>query len=279
MPSNKKITFNDKENAVNLSDDNRYTLTAEDINEIKDVVNSLSEDLQVEIDKEFLPMKFARFIVPSTFSPNASYKLLVQMSKTKDFASYVEFDSRKDKDKFFIFEDDIWKAKENDYFTRHDAYKTFVLELDEPCQFGRYAWLNVNYNTSTGQDEILSYSQWRGFSFSSFEYSSSEFIEDSAKKLRIVGEAEVFGGKTYKYVLKKTVNGEESDVLNFVLESLNNAATDYDKVIFNKSKSTYLDVLTAKAIIDGEEVKASLPIIVRRRRTPRRGTAASCRSS
>mgnify|MGYP007037129645 CR=1 FL=1 len=56
----RKITFQDKEDSTIINSESKYVLTAENINEIKEVVNNLSDELANRLRFNHI-FKFTRF--------------------------------------------------------------------------------------------------------------------------------------------------------------------------------------------------------------------------
>ena len=61
----RRITFNDKEDSTILNPDSKYVLTASNINEIKEVVNNLSDELDNRLRFNHI-FKYCRFNIPNS---------------------------------------------------------------------------------------------------------------------------------------------------------------------------------------------------------------------
>ena len=61
-----KIEFNDKQNSILYNDTNeKFLLTAENVNEIKEVVNNLSDSLSSYVSESAI-LKYLTFIIPKS---------------------------------------------------------------------------------------------------------------------------------------------------------------------------------------------------------------------
>ena len=83
-----KITFNDKQDSWQRSEDSRYVLTAGNINEIKNVVNALSDEIGSSIKFSDVYGEL-RIQVPNDLENEKKYNLEIQISDTPAFSSIV----------------------------------------------------------------------------------------------------------------------------------------------------------------------------------------------
>lgn len=84
-----KITFDDKADVNELiSGDSRYILNADNVNEIKDVVNSLSDLLSgiLTFSRFF---KYFRLNVPKNLMKECPYSFEIQLSSAGDFENRI----------------------------------------------------------------------------------------------------------------------------------------------------------------------------------------------
>lgn len=159
----RKILFNDKEDLININNDSKYVLTAENINEIKDVVNSIVDDYNdiLTYDSFF---KYIRFNVPKGLIKNQFYSLKIQLSKNQSFLNIKEiicyptlslgenfYNEEIDASSIFgIFKDNVWKSVKNLIFRNEDEdtevkinIQDFIRDDDAIPFFGRYKLVNL----------------------------------------------------------------------------------------------------------------------------------------
>ena len=127
----RKITFNNKEDSVIINSDSKFVLTAENINEIKSVVNNLSDELdrRLRFNEVF---KYAKFNVPKTLTDNCQYIFEVELSDNPDFNDPIVLNSIDTFNKFNIFENGKWVAFTQDrYININDVGKSIQINLSE----------------------------------------------------------------------------------------------------------------------------------------------------
>lgn len=81
-----KITFKDKQDSWQRNEDSKYVLTADNINEIKNVVNSLSDEIGNSIKFSDVYGEL-RVQVPSDLEGRKKYNLEIQISDDPAFSS------------------------------------------------------------------------------------------------------------------------------------------------------------------------------------------------
>lgn len=112
-----KITFNDKQNSIlynNIND--KYLLTAENINEIKNTVNNLSDSLSSYVKSSDI-LKYLTFIIPKSFNENCEYSFKLQISTNFNFNNFIEFSLTENSSNFKIFKNGIWTNISNKKIT------------------------------------------------------------------------------------------------------------------------------------------------------------------
>lgn len=80
---NPKITFNNKQDSYILNQNSRFVLTADNVNEIKNVVNALSDKLS-NVGKFSHIFKYIRFALP-TLNDNSNYDFIVELADNEKF--------------------------------------------------------------------------------------------------------------------------------------------------------------------------------------------------
>ena len=192
----RKITFNNKEDSVIINSDSKFVLTAENINEIKSVVNNLSDELdrRLRFNEVF---KYAKFNVPKTLTDNCQYIFEVELSDSPDFNDPIVLNSIDTFNKFNIFENGKWVAFTQDrYININDVGKSIQINLSEiisddfKSYYGRCRWKNTN--TSENQE-------YKGFSLGVFEYNDEKFDNNYITDFFIEGKTSVNEKETERY--------------------------------------------------------------------------------
>lgn len=192
-----KITFEDKEDLINLSSDSNKVLTAANINEIKDVVNNLIDSYIniLSYDKIF---KYIRFNIPKGLIDNNFYSLKIQLSANKDFSDLKEvncfptltlgensYSLEEDSSSIFsIFKNGKWISYKNLILTSDDEDSEIKINIQNLLKnennipfFGRYKLINLTNSSE---------SQWYGFALGFSTYKNKDFFEPTLKEIKIV---------------------------------------------------------------------------------------------
>ena len=217
----RKITFNNKEDSVIINSDSKFVLTAENINEIKDVVNNLSDELdrRLRFNEVF---KYAKFNVPKTLTDNCQYIFEVELSDNPDFNDPIVLNSIDTFNKFNIFENEKWVVfTSNRYININDVGKSIQINLSEiisddfKSYYGRCRWKNIN---------TLENQEYQGFSLGVFEYNDEKFDNNYITNFFIEGKTSVNEKETERYEAYYLTNdGRKVKVTNVVtFSTLNN---------------------------------------------------------
>ena len=149
-----KITFPNKIDAIQRPNVLR-TLTAGNVNEIKDVVNSLADGLE-EISTDFFSNVFpySRFYVPTSLTSNSDYSLEVVLSDTPDFEDPITITMEDNPELFIIFENNQWVDLGERKLTTNDGGKTIAAYIKGSLDgrkifFGKYRWKNITSGSTT----------------------------------------------------------------------------------------------------------------------------------
>ena len=185
----RKITFEDKEDLINLNSDSNKILTAANINEIKDVVNNLIDNLDVlTCDKVF---KYIRFNVPKGLIDNTFYSLKIELSTNKNFSIFEEINCyptlipgeinyllEEDQNSIFsiLFKNLILTKDDEDSEIKINIENYLKNENNIPF-FGRYKLINLTNSVE---------SQWYGFTLGFSTYKDDEYFNRSLKEVKIV---------------------------------------------------------------------------------------------
>jgi hypothetical protein len=180
----RRITFNDKEDSTILNPDSKYVLTASNINEIKEVVNNLSDELDNRLRFNHI-FKYCRFNIPNSLKTDCDYSFEFEISDDKNFENNVTTITLKDNfSKFEKFEKGQWIVLTSDTITKNDINKTIKFDISNivsdtnKCYFGRYKWINKTINEEQ---------EWQGFCLSVFEYNDQDFESSILKDVYIEG--------------------------------------------------------------------------------------------
>ena len=155
-----QITFDDKVD-VNIRNDIPTTqiLTAENINDIKRVVNQLSNELSTYIVYSDVSNCLI-FKIPNSLNSNDDYSFEIDLSTSKDFdqnSNLIHYSLSNNYLNFNIFRNNVWNdCSNNEYITSSDFGSTLLLSADLDFSsesipyYGKYRWINLtNYEEST----------------------------------------------------------------------------------------------------------------------------------
>ena len=149
MTQLKKITFDYKEDDNIINPSSTYIVTADNVNEIKDVVNNLVDEASGVVSPLQL-FKYFRFIVPNNLLEDINYSIKFELSKNADFSQpIIQVYCNEEKNIFSKFEDGEWKSLNNISFTSlsantefridlYDYIENYFNEYNEIPFFGRY---------------------------------------------------------------------------------------------------------------------------------------------
>ena len=192
-----KITFEDKEDLINLNTDSNKVLTADNINEIKNTVNTLIDDYYniLTYDQIF---KHIRFNIPKGLIKDNFYSLKIQLSSNRNFSEPKEiicyptltggqnnYTLEEDNNSgFSIFKNDNWISYKNLILMNEDEdtevkidIQDFIKDENNIPFFGRYKLINL-----TSSEESV----WHGFALGFSTYKNSDFFPSTLKEIKIV---------------------------------------------------------------------------------------------
>ena len=259
-----KIKFQNKEDAISLNPSSTFILTADNINEIKRVINGLSDFLSVAVD--YLQIfRYFRFNIPENLMKDIPYSLDIQLSKYKNFSevislsglysesmeNFLDLPISESETEFSVFKDNSWQYLSAVTFYAYDANKEIRFDIlsylkdvvtfanDIPF-FGRYRLINLNDNSK---------SEWIGFSLSFGNFNNKHLFKTKYKSIKIKGETKIFGEKTYLYSVFGILNNDsEIDITNdceFKISNLNISTLNGNKLTTKKVYNTEVQKLTA----------------------------------
>lgn len=226
----RKISFLDKQNLNEVNENERYVLTAENVNEIKSVVNELSELLANRLVwSDFF--KYIHFKIPSGLKSGEKdvikYTLKIQLSDKQDFLTYNEINLSDDFEEpiVTIFKNDKWISVKNLIFTAEDALKDIQVDLQKYTNnidfnegyipyFGRYKIIDLTNNKEF---------DWEGFSLSFSNIPINSLFDKDFKEIRIIGKNEIIGNSSEEYqVLAKLQDDSYINITDKCIFSLLN---------------------------------------------------------
>ena len=151
-----KIEFNNKQNSILYNNTNeKFLLTADNVNEIKEVVNNLSDSLSSYVSESDI-LKYLTFIIPKSLDENCEYSFRFNASTTLDFTNFVEYSLSENSNNFKIFKQGIWTDILNNKITVSDFGSAIRLQIDERFPsilnntlVGRYQWINLTNNDTS----------------------------------------------------------------------------------------------------------------------------------
>lgn len=206
----RKITFDNKEDSVIINSDSKFVLTAANINEIKEVVNNLSDEIDNRLHFNQI-FKYSKFNVPSTLKEGCTYTFELELSENEDFTDSVKFSLENNFEKFSIFENNIWKNfTSKRYIYANDKNKSLKIDLSDVISdsfkpyFGRCRWKN---------ETTLEIQDYQGFSLGIFEYNDKKFDDNYIKEFYIVGRTSLNEKESISYdAFYLTSTGEKINV-------------------------------------------------------------------
>ena len=192
MPNKKlKIEFDDKEDSWILNSNSKYVLTADNVNEIKNVVNNIS--LELENMNLFSSIyKYVRIVLPSEFAMNAEYICEIELSSDpafEDRQSTVSFTSESASSRFKIFKNGQWtNIAQNGKFNGSDVQKSVKIEIIDLIEtIVNPYFIRYRFKDADG----IAY-DWEGFVLGSFDNTAiSIHRADDIVKCYIDGDASV----------------------------------------------------------------------------------------
>jgi hypothetical protein len=265
MSKKLKIEFENKEDSWLLNSNSKYVLTAANINEIKEVVNNISTELE-SMDLFSSLYKYVRIIIPDGFANGISYECIIEMSSDMNFPQNNELtkslSSKTDTEKFRIFNNGVWAQLQNSgKLTINDINKSLKIEIKDVIDsmehpyFLRYKFVS-DTNVST---------DWIGFALGSFDNTSNMSSgQEEIVSCNIVGPNTVTEKSEATYALigvkrnGSTVNITNEATFSLIGEGTVNGST----VNFNKCHVETINVIKASATINGKTVEASIHVIV-----------------
>lgn len=156
-----KIEFNDKKNSVLYNEINeKYLLTAENINEIKEVVNNLSDSLSSYV-KDVDVLKYLTFIIPTTLDEECEYSFELEISTELNFPNNSiktkKYTLSNNYSQFSIFRNGVWQQCTNNIkIISTDFGSAIQFNVDEnfpslsnETLVGRYKWINITNNNES----------------------------------------------------------------------------------------------------------------------------------
>ena len=263
-PADLKITFEDKIDSWALSAQRDFMLTAGDINEIKRVVNSISDEIQ-GADNFSGIYRNARFVLPSVIPGDESIDFELQMSSDplfQDEASTASMKVSDDLSKVEKFENGAWRSV-NSLFTSADAGASIKVDIMELLEhrlapyFGRYRFMNEDDSFTT---------EWKGFALGAFDNSDTVIEDKSVCGCYITGPSFVVektrGVFSVTGVCRdgSTVDLTRSATFAVIGDSL--AAVTENNVDFGKSHVDHV-VLVKATVASGSGFTAAIPVLVK----------------
>lgn len=248
-----KITFPDKEDSWALSQNSKYVLTAENVNEIKRVVNGISTEIEgMNMFSDIF--RFVRVIVPDLLN-QCQYSLEIEMSADASFTDPISVKSSEDAALFLIFDQASgWRRLPETgraSFSGQDSgcavcaeVKGLIRGADGNAYFGRYAWRNLTTGTV---------SDWFGFTLGAFDHSWHSDAGDARRRLVVTGDTSVREKETHVYGAHFVGADGAISPADFTLSSSDSDEVSGDSVTFRSSHTQRVTVIRAKATADGAE--------------------------
>ena len=143
-----KITFQDKQDSWVLNNNSKYVLTAGNVNEIKEVVDNISDTIGgLNLFSDVY--KYARFIIP-ILNEACEYELQIEIATNEGFSDPLTISSVDNANLFYIFDGEDWKSFSSLHkttLTASDFNKSICADIKELIRaensyFGRYKWKN-----------------------------------------------------------------------------------------------------------------------------------------
>lgn len=218
-----KITFNDKADSWELNSDSKYIITADNINEIKRVVNELSDSLSDAL--VFADVySYLRIEVPRDLDEESLYDIEIDISTSKEFTDNSSIKLSQNASLFYIFDNDKWmplnlssisKSKEG----RILAVKIFDLIKNRGLTyFGRYKFVNLTHT-----NEITRYIGFCLGSYNTGDSKNKVFKEIFLKAPIGNANFDLYEGESEEYrVIGRTWANDDIDITDYAVFSSNN---------------------------------------------------------
>ena len=251
-----KINFENKESSVITN--SLYILNAENINEIKDVVNNLIDYFE-ETDFKFNDVfKFIAISVPKFFI-NGSYELVLELSYNNSFTVIKKITTKLNKEQFYIFNDGKFENFKNlddkDFVDSSDLEKLVLININENLKdkkyFGRY-YFKLN-------DKIVS--DYYGVSFGNNEFTINEI--KFSETFSIVKDDNLTNENLKsKQQFENIVNlvGNNEIILNTYLNDLSKDVTGFTEYYFDSKYNNIIEKNKNKFIINDNISNESIKI-------------------
>ena len=258
-----KIEFNDKQNSILYNDTNeKFLLTADNINEIKEVVNNLSDNIIGFVNESDI-LKYLTFIIPISFDETCEYSFKFQVATNLNFTNPIEYSLSGNSNNFKIFQQGIWANISNNKIVSSDFGNALQLNIDDRFPLlsnnilvGRYQWINITNNEST---------QWFGCGIqNTINYDTDNLFEkDQLIDLYLSGKNTLSSSESETYqLIGVNENGEEINLTSnatfkFDNEELNNNKITAPQIINNDS----IYMLFANVTYNNKKYATSLAIL------------------
>lgn len=275
-----KIEYPNKSNAYRV-DNTTQAVTAENMNEIKEVVNNISDQLD-NLNMFSDLMKYVRFVVPDFIELGEHWDFEVELSKDRSFSTKQTLKISTDKSKFYIFKNGTWQSLTNAYIEQADVNASIKVDVKSIIDastngipfFGRYRWKMGNTEKA-----------WKGFVLGSYGYFNEEAEQEQGTqaggngvgpydrveiRCTTVNDNHIVNEKTSKsyelYGIKSNGTAEKitsgitwiSLYDNTVSQSSGTAT-----VQFKKTHSDVIDMIIATVTIDNYYYEAGYNVVVK----------------
>ena len=222
----KKITFDDKLSSLMI--DSKYVITADNINEIKRVVNSLVDALDYLQNIKNM-CKYISVTLPETLE-NTKYKFEIgYLNDNNEKVNSIPLNPG-NFNKFLVFKDNQFKKPSSDVFTKADESKVILTETSALITEGvKVLSMNLYYSLS-GQNGVILSSTLYPLGYSPF------------KKLEDLIESKFFTVRNDED-LKIISTAIENGLFDQIKDRINYQFNDIedDKYVMNVSSVLYKD--------------------------------------
>ena len=153
---NGKFTFNKKESALDIN--SIYIITANNINEIIDVINNISNQIELKAKKTDF-FKYLSICIPTNI--NSDCDLIITFSKNINFLNSIQKSLSENFSNFLYFNDGQYERYNQTYINENNAGHIFLFELNndlipDNCFYIKYQIIKKVNNEIIDQ-KILSY--------------------------------------------------------------------------------------------------------------------------
>ena len=121
----RKITFQDKITSLNIK--SKYVISSVDVNEIKNVINSVSDKINERLELDKLKYSYIFIQLPKNIGQNYDIEIEASTDNWKDDIRKILLSENSSF--FFIFENGIFKSLNNPFISNEESDKKLLVKI------------------------------------------------------------------------------------------------------------------------------------------------------